>query len=295
MNAVSYAAGSPPPATNTLGVLSHLGVLGVTGPDALTFLQGQVSNDTRRLGTGSSLLAAHSTPQGRVLCVMHLIPQAGGALALLPRELVAPMQERLRKFVLRSKVELRDLSDEVLVAGLRGEGAASAAPPDIACWPVCAGSPRRWVVGSAERLAAAGLGQTAQAAEVEGAWRLADIREGLPQVYATTSELFVAQMLNLDLIDGISFSKGCYTGQEIIARTQHLGRIKRRMHRLRLPPGDWCVGQSLTLADGRSGRLTELADAGGYPEALAVLTAESGEGEPVRALELPLPYALTPA
>jgi hypothetical protein len=126
-------------------------------------------------------------------------------------------------------------------------------------------------------------------------------------VYAATREMFVAQMLNLDLIDGISFTKGCFTGQEIVARTQHLGRIKRRLFRLRLPPGTWAVGQSVHLRDGRSGRLTELAEADSEFEALAVLNMEAGapgaagaaEGEvesPASALvdatELPLPYPL---
>jgi folate-binding Fe-S cluster repair protein YgfZ len=118
-------------------------------------------------------------------------------------------------------------------------------------------------------------------------------------------------MLNLDLIDGISFSKGCFTGQEIIARTQHLGRIKRRLHHLRLPHGDWRIGQSLTLTDGRGGRLTEVVQAGQGYEALAVLAQGGAAGAsaadpadggqradaphaPVGATELPLPYPLTP-
>ena len=82
-------------------------------------------------------------------------------------------------------------------------------------------------------------------------------------------------MLNLDLLDGISFTKGCYTGQEIIARTQHLGRIKRRLHRLVLPPGNWSVGQALRLTDGRQGRLTEVIESQGRSEALAVLSVEA--------------------
>jgi folate-binding Fe-S cluster repair protein YgfZ len=107
--------------------------------------------------------------------------------------------------------------------------------------------------------------------------------------------------LNLDLIDGISFTKGCYTGQEIVARTQHLGRIKRRMFRLRLPPGDWAIGQALRLADGRAGRLAELVPVGEAFEALAVLNIEAGAtgaaeaevapNDAVAALELPLPYS----
>jgi folate-binding protein YgfZ len=120
----------------------------------------------------------------------------------------------------------------------------------------------------------------------------------MPQVFGATSEQFVAQMLNLDLLDAISFTKGCYTGQEIIARTQHLGRIKRRLSRLRLPAGSWSIGQPLRLANGRTGRLTEVAQVGEDTEALAVLSLDStaagdadpGAGETISAEELPLPY-----
>ena len=129
---------------------------------------------------------------------------------------------------------------------------------------------------------------------------LGDIRAGLPQIYAETRETFVAQMLNLDLLDGISFTKGCYTGQEIIARTQHLGRIKRRLFRLLLPQGTWRIGQPLRLSDGRQGRLTEVIDSNGRIEALAVLNVEPGstadddsKETPVSATELPLPYPLS--
>jgi hypothetical protein len=156
---------------------------------------------------------------------------------------------------------------------------------------------RSWIIGPPEKIAAPADGAAAK--RIEDAWRLADIRAGLPQVYAATSEAFVAQMLNLDLLDGISFTKGCYTGQEIIARTQHLGRIKRRLYRLALPPGEWKIGQALRLADGRQGRLTEVIESHGRTEALAVLSEASSAGGAespgeliVQAEELPLPYSL---
>jgi folate-binding protein YgfZ len=166
-----------------------------------------------------------------------------------------------------------------------------------------ADSSRCWVVGSAGEF----VSPPATDPQAEHDWRLADIRSGIPQVYAATSELFVAQMLNLDLIDGISFSKGCFTGQEIIARTQHLGRVKRRLHRLRLPQGNWTVGRAVQLTDGRSGRLTEVASTAEGHEALAVLhtdsstpgsadtpTAPAGDAATIiDAVELPLPYSLT--
>ena len=333
-------------ATPTLGSLSQFGLVRFSGPDSLSFLQGQLSNDTNRLTAGAPLLAAYSTPQGRVVAVLHLLPYSSGVMAILPREIVLSTVERLRKYVLRAKVRIEDVSDQFAVFGRRN---GSDAPPPGGLPALDAehayverdgigvarlGSQRQpsdrqpsptnryWVIGTAPDLATQGIvSRPAEEPHVEHAWRLADIRAGLPQVYAATREMFVAQMLNLDLIDGISFTKGCFTGQEIIARTQHLGRIKRRLHRLRLPAGTWAVGQAIHLHDGRSGRLTELAAAGAGFEALAVLTLEVAGGAAsaaaagaagssgaedmtvggassstlVAATELPLPYALGPA
>jgi folate-binding protein YgfZ len=308
-------AGGPTPAS---GPLPHIGLLRFAGPDAHRFLQGQVSNDTGRLSGGAALLAAYSTAQGRVTAVLHLLPHSSGVIALLPRELVPSTMERLRKFVLRAKVDIQDLSQQFSVVGWHRAAdpdagalhAAGIGTPDpaggyaerngIGIGRVGQDSSRYWLIGPTASLAERGL--EGGGARIEHDWRLADIRGGLPQVYAQTSELFVAQMLNLDLIDGISFTKGCFTGQEIIARTQHLGRIKRRMFRLRLPPGTWEIGQALKLHDGRTGRLTELASHGATFEALAVLTLEAGapeaevsSGDEVAAVELPLPYRQVPA
>ena len=318
--------------------LNDLGLLRFTGADAITFLQGQVSNDTQPLAGGTPVLAAYSTPQGRVVAVLRLLPHSGGILAVLPRELVQSTLERLRKYVMRSKVKIENVSETFTVVGLH-RNEASTLPdlplPDathayverngVGVAQVGRDAERLWVVGEASGLTAAGLSLTAGPASAQGAqptadaaenaWRLADIRAGLPQVYAATQEQFVAQMLNLDLIDGISFTKGCYTGQEIIARTQHLGRIKRRLFRIGLPEGgDFAVGQSLQLADGRSARLTEVARTDNGCEALAVLTLEAatvdagasdtgavnpaaGNAQPVAAAaiavtELALPYSL---
>jgi len=373
-----------PPVDHVIsGRLAHIGVIRFTGADALTFLQGQLSNDTRRLSASHTLLAAYSTPQGRVLALLRLMPHSSGILALLPREIVLPTIERLRKFVLRAKVQIEDVSDQILVCGQHGatalraadlpipgggdiaagspEGdgappqpAAAAAPATaaedsavgrdhpasntsrtsnaftethtyvehggIGIGRVSADADRYWVVGATAdlaqcRLVDAGsdangdaLGAalepdqhpTRDAERIEHAWRLADIRSGSPQIYAATREMFVAQMLNLDLIDGISFTKGCFTGQEIIARTQHLGRIKRRMFRLRLPAGTWAIGQAVHLRDGRNGRLIEVAQSAAAIEALAVLTldpaaptdGDSVAGTLIDAVELALPYAL---
>ncbi len=292
------------------GQLHYMGLLRFSGPEAGAYLQGQVSNDTRRLSAREPLLAAYCTAQGRVISLLHLLPHSSGIIALLPRDVLVPTMQALRKFVLRAKVDIADLSEQFSVIGQHGAEALRAARlpiPDAAngyveqaglgVGSVRAGPGRYWLIGPSESLAERGFAGS-DALAVERDWRLADIRAGLPQVYAPSSELFVPQMLNLDLIDGISFTKGCYTGQEIVARTQHLGRIKRRMFRLRLPPGTWAIGQALRLADGRAGRLTELAPVGEEFEALAVLNVEHGAadgettpGEGVAARDLPLPYS----
>ena len=321
-------------APSPAGRLHYLGVLRFTGPDSLSFLQGQVSGDTRRLAQGHGLLAAYSSPQGRVLALMHLLPHSSGIIAILPRELVLPTSEALRKFVLRAKVKIEDASQTLSVSGQYGtrglKAAGVAVPPSgtgylekdgVGVGAVNRDPSRYWVISAIEEptepgrvreLAHAAHGLAGAPLHVEQDWRLADIRAGLPQIYLATREAFVAQMLNLDLLDGISFTKGCYTGQEIIARTQHLGRIKRRLYRLRLPPGEWTLGQALRLRDGRAGRLTEVIRSGAGCEALAVLNlqantagtdggsldvAESGDveaqaGAAVIATQLPLPYEL---
>ena len=334
--------------TPASGRLAHLGLLRFAGTDAPAFLQGQISNDTRRLNEGAPLLAAYSTAQGRVVAVLYLLPHSSGVIAILPREIVSPTLERLRKYLLRAKVKIEDISDQFAVIGqhrLESLADSELPVPQIAqgyverdgigvarVGPARAGADahRYWTVGSTQELVKLGIlvqraptqhapaqhdtpeshgnGATERAQQIEHDWRLADIRAGLPQIYAATGEMFVAQMLNLDLIDGISFTKGCFTGQEIIARTQHLGRIKRRMVRLRLPAGSWAIGQPVQLTDGRRGRLTELAQLGSEYEVLAVLNLQSsgatttpgagqdtddpGSGPRVEAIELPLPYSL---
>jgi tRNA-modifying protein YgfZ len=307
-------------AASASGRISHLGILRFTGPDASSFLQGQISNDTNRLTDRSPLFAAYSSPQGRVLALIYLLPHSSGIAAIMPRELLSPTLERLKKFVLRAKVKIEAAGDDLIVAGCHGEPALrqhGLPIPDapgryvehngigvaaVGAAKAAAGAEQRyWVIGPASDPAVPAAAATAAPGQIERDWRLADIHAGLPQVYSSTSETFVAQMLNLDLLDGISFTKGCYTGQEIIARTQHLGRIKRRLFRLALPSGDWQVGQALQLTDGRQGRIVEVIATGpAAAEALAVLNLEPGadsEAPPssaVSATVLPLPYPLAP-
>lgn len=209
-----------------------LAVLRFGGRDATTFLQGQLTNDVQVLADGRTQLSACNTPQGRVVALLRLRQAREAIHALLPAELADTLVIRLRRFVLRAKVDLA-VATELKVAWL---GATSAlVPAEAVTFDYAPG--RRAVAATAEAWRSA-LGREFERFPAANAqWIAADIAAGLPQVFAATSEAFVPQMLNLDLLDGISFRKGCYTGQEIVARTQHLGRIKRRTFRYHLPSG----------------------------------------------------------
>lgn len=214
-------------------LLPFLGVLRIYGEDAATFLQGQVTHDTRLLADGRTLLAACNTPQGRVIALLRLRQTEDAIHALLPVDLLERVATHLRRFVLRAKVtvEIADDLQPAWMSSVPESGSTGTVAFDYA-------ADRRVVAtaGTASR-AITGPSLATPVPGIEDEWWSADISAGLPQVFHASSEVFVPQMLNLDLLDGISFSKGCYTGQEIVARTQHLGRIKRRTFRYRVANG----------------------------------------------------------
>ena len=214
-------------------LLPFLGVLRICGEDAATFLQGQVTHDTRLLAGGRTLLAACNTPQGRVIALLRLRRAGDAVYALLPIDLLERVATHLRRFVLRAKVSVQIADDlqPVWMSAIPEAGSTGIISFDY-------GADRRVVATpGAPPGAISGSSPAKSLPGIEDEWWSADISAGLPQVFRASSEAFVPQMLNLDLLDGISFSKGCYTGQEIVARTQHLGRIKRRTFRYLLPNG----------------------------------------------------------
>ena len=263
--------------------LPFLTALRFEGPDTVTFLQGQLTADVRQLVDGRTQLAAANTPQGRVIAVLRLRQQGETVAALLPVSLAGPLATQLKRYVLRAKVRI-DV-DGRPVAWLDGDAPA----PDGAL--VFQYDAERRVA-----LLPAGTPVPAASPDAEVRWRAADVAAGQPQVDADTSGQFVAQMLNLDLLDGISFQKGCYTGQEIVARTQHLGRIKRRMLRFRAAGGAPPAPLAALLQDGQKvGEVLIAAPTGHGVELLAVTNLEAATRPLVlddgRALEaLPLPY-----
>jgi tRNA-modifying protein YgfZ len=278
--------------------LPFLAVLRVTGPDAAVFLQGQLTNDVRLLADGRTQLTALNTPQGRVVALLRLRQQSGEFYALLPRELADPVVALLRRYVLRAKVDVRVAGDlELSWHEVDSQGDHEPQPHELRF----AFSPQRTVVASAcdPGIASPGMGVDGRAeSAVRERWVAADIAAGLPQVELATSGQFVAQMLNLDRLDGISFAKGCYTGQEIVARTQHLGRIKRRMLRYRLPAGPMPAPLAGLHRDAQKvAEVLMAARAGDGIELLAVVQTEARE-EPLRledgrvAAPAGLPYEL---
>jgi folate-binding protein YgfZ len=212
------------------------GVLALRGADAARFLQGQLSADIESLAPATSTLAGLHNPQGRVVALLALARTAPDEFfAALPRELAEVVAQRLRKYVLRAKLSIEEVRD------VRVLGSESALP---GCCSISWGT-RHLSLVPGDRL---GQLQINAAGMLE--WQRADVHEGLPQVYAATSESFVAQMLNLDLLGAISFDKGCYTGQEVIARAHYRGRVKRRLQR-------WIQSDGPALKPGDSARSTD--------------------------------------
>jgi len=307
------------PADAQLFDLSQQGLLSVRGEDSESFLQGQLSSDMTGLADATRL-TSYSTPQGRALAIMRAFRYGDSLQFLLPRELVEPIQLRLSRYVLRARVEIGS-DDHVLGRiGLAGEKAsellARLALPDpplagsiahaatLCVMNVTVAQPRYILVAPYQQIMRIweGAEEHAQAAG-DGAWRRLLIDAGIPTVYTATSEAFVPQMVNLELLGGVDFDKGCYTGQEIVARAQYLGRIKRRMFRFDYS-GDCApgAGDSIVLDDGSEiGTVVDAARAESGWRMLAVIRSEvqdqplhHSDAESPVLQRLDLPYDIPP-
>ena len=226
-------------------VLSHEGVLAVRGPDASKFLQGQLTCNLNYLNAETSSLGARCTPKGRMQSSFRIVLDGDGYLLAMAGELLQPQQADLNKYAVFSKSRLSDESGEWCRFGLAGgDGSLVSLGLDL---PQTADSvvrnngmiAIRLADGRAELWVSSGdASQTRMrlAAQLPEApvnrWLLDQVRAGIGQVFGSTRELFIPQMINLQALGGVSFKKGCYTGQEIVARMQYLGKLKRRLHRL---------------------------------------------------------------
>lgn len=301
--------------------LSHESLVLASGDDARAFLHGQFTNDVQALTEGQAQWNGYCTPKGRLLASFLLWPAKQGFMLMLPAALSEAFRKRLSMFILRSKVKLEDVGSQWMRIGLAGPGAAALLARHVEAIPDQAmrsthqtglrilrlENERFVLVGSLEvqrdlwkRLAADAVPAGADA------WTWHSIRAGIAEVQEATRESFVPQMVNFDLTGAVNFRKGCYPGQEIVARTQYRGILKRRMMRATLSAQDQtpAPGQSVyspAFGDQAAGEIVLAAPApsGGWEillvaqiEALkaGALTLNNLEG-PSLSLA-PLPYAV---
>jgi len=228
--------------------LTDLGLIAATGEDAASFLHNQLTNDVEHLSMTEARLAGYCSPKGRLLATLLMWKTADATMLQLPAQIQGAVQKRLQMFVLRAKAKLIDASDSQVVLGVGGQAASDALIkwfPTLPSAPLekieneagtlirmndALGTPRfQWIapIALAEQ---AWPTLTTQLTPVgTSVWRLTEIHAGTPQVTQPTQEQFVPQMINFELIGGVNFKKGCYPGQEIVARSQYLGKLKRRM------------------------------------------------------------------
>ena len=228
-----------------ISFLSDLGVIRASGDDARHFLHNQLTNDIDNLSTDEARLAGYCSPKGRLLASLLTWAVDDDILMMLPKSLLPSFQKRLQMFVLRTKVTLEDVSNALAVVSV---GVSAGTPSDAVPLPELPYRSKRLSGGHLIRMAdAQGLRRalwigpadqrdTLLAAlprdlpqQPEAYWRWLDIQAGVPQILDATREQFVPQMVNFELVGGVNFRKGCYPGQEIVARSQYLGKLKRRM------------------------------------------------------------------
>lgn len=281
--------------------LSQSGVLRVSGEEAQSFLQNLLSNDIREVNAARAQRSSFNTAKGRMLAAFLIWRDGDDYLLQLPHALTEAMRKKLSMYVLRAKVKISDASDEMISLGVSGANAQKILAAQFGELPqmpldlisaaqasVIKISGTRYQLNTTAQHAAA-LWQTLsqQAQPVGGVcWDWLDIRSGIPVILPQTQEQFVPQMVNFELIGGVNFKKGCYPGQEVVARVQYLGKVKRRMYLVHLDsseapqPGDELFGAGM---EGQaSGMIANVSPApgGGY-DALAVVQASSQETQTV--------------
>ncbi len=308
---------------NFICAADELGLILVNGEDARDFLQNQLSNDIDAIDESRSQISSYSTPKGRMLGILRVVRISNGYLLLTHRSMVLPLLERLYRYILQSRVSLADASDyfarfamqsdlptvtrHPLLPALPGGVAQNDTMVALRLAPL--GTQQRFLLFCLAAEEAIDLWrQFASGLDVAAyrAWHLGDIKSGLPMIYPATAEEFVLQMANLNALDGVSFKKGCYPGQEIVARMQYLGKLKRRMflaqlETSRLPqPGDELVSDGSAAADGSGMVVDAEFDADGLCHCLYIAQIARAEAGQLRLLDqpeirirnVPLPYSL---
>lgn len=302
--------------------LSDYGLIRVEGEDAQTFLHNQFTNDLEHGVTDStSQLSAYCSPKGRILALFRIFKLNDAYYLAMPKELIEATHKRLSMFVLMSKVTLEDVSENIKQLGVSGPGieeklkALVGQPPEEMNGVVTTDSitkiripgpyPRFQLFGPADEIGSLSSKLTTFATEVSpNAWELLDIRAAIPVIRQANVEAFVPQMVNLQAIDGLSFKKGCYPGQEIVARMQYLGKLKRRMYLAHSNSDPAAPGDSIYVHEADSRKVGTVVMAQASPEGgsdlLLVAEIEATENQSLHQLETTdsplqlkeLPYSL---
>lgn len=291
------AVGPLSPPIVDVGHLTTLAAIMVSGADARSYLQGQLTADLDRLDCTGVQLACCNSPQGRVQTVFWVLERTDGIVLVLPASLIDSAVLRLRKYVLRAKAKI-EAAKHLQV----GVVARSALPADVT---FDAGSSHREIGGVSyftlpglDDVLVLGAFSAPSDAAREHRWRMSQVRAGLPQVYPETHEAFVAQMLNIDLLGGISFEKGCYTGQEIIARAHFRGTVKRRMFLFHSTGAAPAPGTRVLSGEQHAGDVVDAAATEDGCDILAVISLAQLnselriDGQTAPLTRQPLPYAL---
>ncbi|MDQ0650170.1 CAF17-like 4Fe-4S cluster assembly/insertion protein YgfZ [Pseudomonas cedrina] len=296
--------------------LSHEGILAVRGADASKFLQGQLTCNLNYLSDTQASLGARCTQKGRMQSSFRILLQGDGVLLAMATELLEPQLADLKKYAVFSKSKLTDESAAWVRFGLvnadsalAGLGLELPAETDrvarsdaLIAIRVSPGRAELWAPAEQAESVRSQLAEHLQQADLNE-WLLGQIRAGIGQVMPQTRELFIPQMLNLQAVGGVSFKKGCYTGQEIVARMQYLGKLKRRLYRLRLDAAQLPEPGTPLFSPSHNSSIGEVVIAANADlgiELLAVLQAEAADSGDVHlgTLEgsglqlLDLPYTL---
>jgi folate-binding protein YgfZ len=302
-----------------LASLTDFSLIRATGEEAAGFLHNLLSNDVQHLDQNHAERASFCSPKGRMLADFLIWREGHDYLMQLSADIQPAMLKKLSMYLLRSKAKLTDAGSEFVLLGLAGSGMAEALKAVGATLPAAAMETARFSEGTVIRLDATRCQLVVVAGAAEQTWRALsaaarpvgtpvwrwlDIAAGVPHIRQATQDEFVPQMTNQDLLGGLSFTKGCYPGQEIVARTKYLGKVKRRTYRARIDANCPAPGTDLyspDLPDQSCGKVIEAAPgpAGGC-EFLASMLMASAEGGDIhvgaadgpRLAFLPLPYAL---
>jgi folate-binding protein YgfZ len=293
MTELALDVSAPAPALSTplqgAARLTDWGVIRAQGPDAASFLQGQLTADVTGLAPGRATLAGFCSAKGRLQASFIIwSPAPEQILLACSADLLAPTLKRLSMFVLRAKCKLSDASSELALWGLTGDAAAAwlgERQPNVP-WavhggevvrlPDAAGQPRFLLAQPAEAAA------PALNALPEGGWRWLEAASGVPRIVAATVDHFVPQMVNFELVGGVNFKKGCYPGQEVVARSQYRGTLKRRAMLLALPAGAPVMNPGQEVFHD--------ADPG-QPGGLVAMAGQAPDGEQLALVEVKLALA----